>query len=89
MFLGFDCPGCGLTRSFAAMAHGHLQKGIDMHPLGLVIAIWLLYLFVRALAIVATRRRLPEILTQEGRDLLVGAFVVALLVQWVAKLVIS
>ncbi|MFA4874783.1 MAG: hypothetical protein WC690_05530, partial [bacterium] len=62
---------------------------IDMHPLGLVIAIWLLYLFVRALAIVATRRRLPEILTQEGRDLLVGAFVVALLVQWVAKLVIS
>jgi hypothetical protein len=29
-----DCPGCGLTRSFCALGHGHLHRAWDFHWLG-------------------------------------------------------
>lgn len=29
------CPGCGLTRSFAALWHGNLSASFHFHPLGL------------------------------------------------------
>ncbi len=31
---GWPCLGCGLTRSFAFMAHGRLADAFRMHPLG-------------------------------------------------------
>ncbi len=31
---GFDCPGCGLTRSFVALAHGDLRGAIALHAVG-------------------------------------------------------
>lgn len=31
---GIPCPGCGLTTSFAWMAHGAWQKAFAVHPLG-------------------------------------------------------
>lgn len=31
---GLSCPGCGLTRSFAFLAHGDLRASLAMHPLG-------------------------------------------------------
>jgi len=32
--LGWDCPGCGLTRCFVAMAHGRWAQAWGFHPLG-------------------------------------------------------
>jgi hypothetical protein len=31
---GLPCPGCGLTRSFVCLAHGHLAESLRYHPLG-------------------------------------------------------
>jgi hypothetical protein len=31
---GQPCPSCGLTRSWTAVAHGRLDDGFRMHPLG-------------------------------------------------------
>lgn len=31
---GISCPGCGLTRSFSYLAHGHLVDAFRMNPLG-------------------------------------------------------
>jgi len=31
---GQECPGCGLTRSFSFMAHGHLRAAFNTHMLG-------------------------------------------------------
>ena len=33
-FTGLPCPGCGLTRSWVAMAHGHAGEALVWHPLG-------------------------------------------------------
>jgi hypothetical protein len=32
--IGVGCPGCGLTRSFAFMAHGHVADALAMNKLG-------------------------------------------------------
>ena len=35
---GIECPGCGLTRSWVALAHGDLQRSLAFHRLG-----WLMF----------------------------------------------
>jgi len=31
---GLPCPGCGLTRSFVFLGHGHFVEALHWHPLG-------------------------------------------------------
>ena len=88
-FLGCDCPGCGLVRSFAALVRGRIRDSVDLHPLGVIIAAWLIYFFGRSLVETVTGRRLPSLLGQGSRDMLVYAFLAALILQWAVKLWIS
>jgi len=87
-FLGVDCPGCGLTRSFVALAHSDLRGSLDLHPMGVIIAVWLLYIFFRAVYAVMLGRWPRTILTQNVRDIILYAFLIGLIVQWIAKLII-
>jgi hypothetical protein len=34
---GLPCPGCGLTRAFVCIAHGHLLEAVHWHPLAPVV----------------------------------------------------
>jgi len=88
-FLGCDCPGCGLVRSFAALVRGRLKDSVDMHPLGVVIALWLVYFFGRSMVEAFSGKRLPHLLGQGARDVIVYAFLAALILQWAVKLWIS
>jgi hypothetical protein len=42
-FFGLDCPGCGLTRCFVALAHGHIRQAWHFNPAGLLLFALLLY----------------------------------------------
>jgi hypothetical protein len=88
-FLGCDCPGCGVASSLWALAHGNLRESVDLHPLGVVIALWLIYLFGRSLVETVTGKGLPTLLGQGGRDIVVYVFLAALILQWAVKLWIS
>ena len=44
---GLPCPGCGLTRSFVCLGHGHLRDSLHWHPLGPIIYGVFLLLWLR------------------------------------------
>ena len=46
-FTGLPCPGCGLTRSFVCLGHGHVFEALHWHPLGPAIYVVLLLLWLR------------------------------------------
>ena len=50
---GVSCPGCGLTRSFTFMAHGHVAEALEMNKLGpllfVLVAAQIPYRFIRIL----------------------------------------
>ena len=56
--LGVDCPLCGMTRSFVALAHGRLGAALDFHPAGpfLMLA---MFAFAGAAVTVAARGATP------------------------------
>ena len=89
MFIGIECPGCGMTHAMVALARGHLGRSISYHPMAVVLALWLVYQMGRALVTVV-RTRPPRRLVSDGtRMVLCEAFVAALMVQWIVKLALS
>ena len=44
---GLPCPGCGLTRSFVCLGHGQWQASLHWHPLGWLIFLVLVCLWLR------------------------------------------
>lgn len=44
---GLPCPGCGLTRSFVSLGHGHFVESLHWHPLGPAIFFVLTLLWLR------------------------------------------
>lgn len=89
LFIGLPCPGCGLTHATVALAHGRLRSSIDYNPLGVVIALWLVYQFTRAAFMFIRGRPLRPLLSDEARDVVLYVFLGALFVQWIVKLVMS
>jgi hypothetical protein len=55
---GVDCPFCGLTRSFVALAHGDLHASLAWHPAGPILFVAMIML-VAAVLVVGVRRTQP------------------------------
>ncbi len=89
MFLGIECPGCGMTHAMVALARGHLGRSIAYHPMAVIIALWLIYQTVRALVTVVRARPPHALVSDRTRMMLCEVFVAALMVQWIVKLVLS
>lgn len=47
---GIDCPGCGLTRSFIYLAHGDITAAWKLHPVSLVLFLYVVFQLPLALA---------------------------------------
>lgn len=89
LFTGIDCPGCGLTRSIAFLTHGQIRKSIDYHPLGIIIALWIVYMLIRTVITSIVGKPMRPLVSQRVRDMLLIIFVVALFGQWLVKLFFS
>jgi hypothetical protein len=77
---GVPCPGCGLTTSFAHMAHGHFAAAFTAHLMGpplfvltAVVALYAPYAIVRArplATLLDTRASLPSLALTAGAGVL-------------------
>jgi hypothetical protein len=82
-WLGIDCPGCGLTRSFVCLAQGRWRASLAYHPLGWVMAALVLVQFPYRLACLSGMRPLPRAWTAP-----IAWILTALLIgTWIAKFV--
>ncbi len=76
-FFGVDCPGCGLTRSYIYLIHGHWNAAWTMHRIG-----WLLFIATllqvpyRIVALYDTGRELIPIRVSQW----IGVLLIALLI---------
>ncbi len=74
------CPGCGLTRSFVALAHGELSAAFEHHPFGpLLFAGLVTALAVKAYVVIGGRPLAPA--TVRGLRL-AAAVVIAAWLGW-------
>jgi len=55
---GIDCPMCGMSRSFVALAHGRLGDAVHFHPAGPLLFAAMAVLVI-AVAVAAARRATP------------------------------
>jgi hypothetical protein len=69
-----DCPFCGMTRSFVALAHGELSAAVRFHPAGPLLFAAMVAALV-ALCVVFVRRTQP---LAERRGFLIAFEAVAL-----------
>jgi uncharacterized protein DUF2752 len=85
---GLPCPGCGLTRSFCAIAKGHVERGFEFHSLGPALFIVLCVYWLRSVAFLAGSQRAVDRFDETVRRWrLMRAGVLALLVAWAIHLV--
>ncbi len=75
---GIDCPGCGLVRSVSALLHGNVIDSLKFHVLGFVIVVFFLYVWISAFL-----KRPLNVGRVKTFSLL---FVLALFLQWIARI---
>ena len=86
---GLPCPGCGLTRSISAAAHGDLKFSFSHHRLGLLLLYYIFLQFVFNLVYIAIPRwRKP--LTRPMKILHRGIIALAVLfvLNWILTLIL-
>lgn len=83
---GVDCPGCGLTRCFISMGHGHVAAAWAYHPIGIAFfALLFAQIPYRLYQIRRLRQGRPE-LAHWTQWALLWLLVAALLGQWVLRI---
>lgn len=81
---GYPCPGCGMTTSLAAMAHGRVRRAFQAQPFGVVAFLALATFAVVGCLEACTGRALVSRL--RPRPLWVWLVLAGLLVGWAMKL---
>ena len=86
-FVGAECPGCGLTRSFVSLVHGDLTGAWTFNPAGI-----LLFGFVaaqvpyRMLQIWRLRNGLAELQLRSYSLFILALLLGGLLLQWIVRI---
>ncbi|MFH1196160.1 MAG: DUF2752 domain-containing protein [bacterium] len=84
---GYDCPTCGLSRSVHSFATFHFVDSLSYNPLGFVLLIGLIFLFVKILVELITRKDI-QLNSKSLSGKQIGAIVFAMvLFNWIYKLI--
>jgi len=84
--LNVGCPGCGMTRSLAAFLHGDFWESWFYHPLGVVVALGLVYIWLKAVYAFLSGKRSP--LWSDFETALSRVFVAALFTTWFLRVIL-
>jgi hypothetical protein len=85
-WLGIPCPACGVTTSVALALRGELLQSLVNQPAGLALTLLLPLLFAGALWVHARGGDLRAVVLAPGRERLVAAAAVALVLAWAWKI---
>jgi hypothetical protein len=75
--LGLPCAGCGLTRGFVALGHGHFTEAIAYNPLTPVAFFWMIGWWLTAITALFAGRAVPR-----HPDWMIQLALVLLSVRW-------
>jgi Protein of unknown function (DUF2752) len=79
---GLPCPSCGMTTSFAFLAHGDLGNSVKANAAGTLLAAFLVLLLPWCLASAVRGRALGVYSVEQAMTRVVGTFMVVVLVRW-------
>jgi hypothetical protein len=79
---GIPCAGCGMTRAFVAIGHGHPAAAFDYNPLSPAAWLWMLIWWFIAVAYLLRGREVPA-----HPDWLLKSALVVLIAWWTARVV--
>jgi hypothetical protein len=86
-FIGWPCPGCGLTRSLVLCAHGDWAQAFIFHPLGAVFYFGLWgALALGVLPLLRGRASSQHRFSRRGILFASGAYATAMIVIWLIRL---
>ena len=86
-FWDLECPGCGMTRCFVALAHGDVRAAWSYNPAGLLLfAIVAFQIPFRCYQLWRVRRGLPELVLSGTAQAALVAFGIMLVGQWALRL---
>jgi hypothetical protein len=84
--IGIPCPGCGLTRSFAAISHGQPGNAFRAHPLGIAVYAGMAIYMVKWAVEALLRRRLLARLEDRAVTPVLWALVFSMVSVWLFRL---
>ena len=61
LLTGLPCPGCGLTRSWAYLMHGHWSDGVAANPFGILTLLSVVAVVVAVSVALVRRRAVPDL----------------------------
>ena len=79
---GCNCPGCGMTRAFCAIAHGELRRALRFNALSLLVFVAAVVSWIAAAATILDLRFARAPLLRLVSNSLIGKLALALFGAW-------
>ena len=79
---GFYCAGCGTLRALHQLLHGHLLAALDLNPLMVLTAPYLIYSFISYTSPVILGQKIPQVYIKTSW---IWLFLKVVLIYWVLR----
>ena len=84
---GLPCPGCGMTRSLCAIAKGQILRSVQYHPLGPLVFLIAVGLWIRAIAELVYQKTAIIVLSEKTKRRLIPIAIIFIVLFWVYRII--